>query len=235
MQKIEKRIKELAQADQYNTRPQHELAEKRAELDQVTAERESAKQNLARAKSDEEYEAISAVFNELGKQIESKKKEIAAAEAQTREPRDTEILVQDALEIVRRLTDLDVREDDHGLARQMFELVNARLFVSFQSVQVKRRMLNKVTGGVVTFGAAPPPIQPYEGPTTRRKIKNPTAPVAAEQGGRHLPPPTDSTTGSGEEDKSLGNVNRGDRIWTYDLCVPNAAEFSVQVLEVVLQ
>ena len=37
-------------------------------------------------------------------------------------------------------------------------------------MQVKKRLLNKVAGGVVVFGAAPDPIEIYRGPTGRRAL-----------------------------------------------------------------
>ncbi len=87
--------------------------------------------------------------------------------------------------------------------------MNVRLFLRFQPMQVKKRVLNKMVSGVVTFGAAPPPVQPYEGPTGRRMVKGPAAGAAAG--------PYDLTSPSqpgdpGREGKSLGNVSRGDWI-----------------------
>jgi hypothetical protein len=125
------------------------------------------------------------------------------------------------MEIIRQLTELTRDGDDLGSARQIFDLLNARLFLGFHPVKVKKRTLNKIAGGVVTFGNAPPPIDVYEGPTARRKIKGSAASVAAGPGERHLPPPPECTIGSGREGKSLGNGNRGDWIRTSDLCVPN--------------
>ncbi len=76
------------------------------------------------------------------------------------------------------------------------------------TVQVKNRILNKVSGGVIAFGAAPAPIVLYTGPTGRRALTNSkTAAVAvaslATRSGTH---------NVGEEENSSGNVNRGDTI-----------------------
>ena len=45
------------------------------------------------------------------------------------------------------------------------ELGNLRLFLKFEAIQPKKRIINKVVGGVVTIGSAPAPIEIYQGPT----------------------------------------------------------------------
>ena len=72
--------------------------------------------------------------------------------------------------------------------------------------------MNKITGGVVTFGDVPPPIKIHEGPTARKKIKSPAASSATGPGEQGVPSPPERGIASGEEGKSLGNVGRGD--WT---------------------
>ena len=51
------------------------------------------------------------------------------------------------------------------------ELGNLRLFLKFEAIQPKKRIINKVVGGVVTIGSAPAPIEIYQGPTGRGKLK----------------------------------------------------------------
>jgi len=70
-------------------------------------------------------------------------------------------------------------------------ITNARLFLRFQRVLVKKRVLNKLCGGVVTFGTAPPPVELYRGPTVRRALKHNVSAtiVAAEPGKLCLPSP----------------------------------------------
>ena len=94
-----------------------------------------------------------------------------------------------------------------------------RLFARFRPVPVKKRVLNKLVGGVVTFGTSPPPVELYNGPTAREKLTNPAA-----QGAAGLGDLTSSTVpkpvGPGQEGESLGNVSRGDWIRTSDLLNP---------------
>jgi len=212
LRKLERRIQELAAGDPHEERVEQEIAQKRATLSEVEAERDQASRNLARAKTDQQYEAVAAVFDELGERARLLQAEIAAAEARSSVSTGTDSAVDMAIEIVHRLTELVGEGSDLGSAREIFDLVNARLFLGFHSVKVKKRILNRVTGGVVTFGTAPPPIAIYEGPTARRQIKGPAASDAAGPGERHLPSPPESCIGSGREGKSLGNVGRGDWI-----------------------
>ena len=112
------------------------------------------------------------------------------------------------------LTNLVAGSNGLELAAEAFRLTNARLFLSFRPVQVKKRLLNQVAGGMVVFGAAPDPIKTYRGPTGRRALNynGSTALEAAEPSTLCLPTPPEQSIGSGLEGKSLRNVSRGDKI-----------------------
>ena len=60
------------------------------------------------------------------------------------------------------------------MAKEAFGLANAKLFLRFQPVRKKRRTVIRIAGGVVTLGAAPPPVTLYDGPTSRKKVKKGT-------------------------------------------------------------
>jgi hypothetical protein len=98
-------------------------------------------------------------------------------------------------------------------AREAIELANVKLYVRFKPAQVKRRLLNRIAGGVVTLGTAPPPFTPYEGPTSRSKVKSEAqgVAIATEVARGRRSPTTPKPNGSGREGTSLGNVNRDDR------------------------
>jgi hypothetical protein len=78
--------------------------------------------------------------------------------------------------------------------------------LAFEPKQIKTRVVNKVKGGVVTFAGAQPPIDVYSGPTARLAVKK-----AAIDSGRASRNWGKSVSGPNEED-SLGNVSRGERI-----------------------
>ena len=108
-----------------------------------------------------------------------------------------------------RLPEIVLNDECLAKISEAFRLVNVRLFLKFQKVPVKKRLLNKLASGVVTFSDAPPhPL--YAGPTGRRAmVANKAAAVAADSG-----EPLGLPNGfvSGGEVNSLGNVSRGDRI-----------------------
>jgi hypothetical protein len=213
IQRLENRIRQFAADDRQDSRLEEETARKHAELSEVEAQRDQASQNLARATTDEQYQAIAAVFDRLAERAQSIEAEISAAQSQLNAPSDADSAVDIAMEIVRQLAEL-ARDDqgDLGAAKHIFDLLNAKLFLGFQAVKVKRRILNKIRGGVVTFGDAAPPIEIYKGPTARKKVKGPATSDATGPGERRLPSPPQSGNGSSREGKSLGNVSRGDWI-----------------------
>ena len=212
LQKLEERIRQLASADRQEDQLKSEIAVKRSKLNEVAMERDLASKNLARAKSDEQYEALARVFDELSASVKRIEAEIAAAERQAASADEADSAIETAMEIIQRLTELVGAGEDLSAARQIFDLLNARLFLSYQQVKPKKRVLNKIRRGVVTFGDAPPPIELYEGPTGRRKIKGPATSVAVGPGECSLASPPESRSNSGREDKSLGNVSRGEWI-----------------------
>ena len=206
----EPRLRSLAEAERANGmdgRQSSDLDAKKRKLRQLEDDLEHAELNMTRAANDQQFEAMSRVFDQLKSQQSSLSAEIRVAEKTSTPIVDVDAEIEAALRCVERLDDLVEQAGDHRLARELFEVVNARLFLSFRKKQLKKRMVNRLYAGVVTLGNAVPPIDIYSGPTTRRKIKQSAAVVAAESG-----EPNSSAPPSDGEGKSLGNVNRGDRI-----------------------
>jgi hypothetical protein len=120
-------------------------------------------------------------------------------------------------EVAAALSGLDRMEawaassEDLGVVEQLFQHLNARLFLRFTEEKAKKRTINKLSGGVVTFGVTPPPVALYEGPTGRRHVKSPTNPSGF-VGPGSLESPGNTGCVPGGEGESLGNVNRGERI-----------------------
>jgi hypothetical protein len=84
---------------------------------------------------------------------------------------------------------------------------NARLFLRFEQVKQTKRVTNKLASGILTLGSAPPPIQPYQGPTGRGAL----AAFAAPANNEIQDAPAGGASTSGRKVELLGNVNRGDR------------------------
>ncbi len=165
---------------------------------------------MALAENPEQYRSIASVFEEqCGRKLKLEQ-ELAAPGNQSRQNYDPDAEVKAALAVLDRLPDLV--DNDGNLAKigEAFRLVNVRVFLRFQKLPVKKRVLNKLAGGSVTFGDAPPPIALYAGPTGRRATSmNHAAMVAADSGEPMFRP---NQIVSGEKGNSLGNVSRGDRI-----------------------
>lgn len=111
-------------------------------------------------------------------------------------------------EVIRNLAKLATTASGIEAAGELFRQVNARLYLAFEPVAVKKRVLNKIKSGVVTFGDAPPPIDIYAGPTSRKALKKSQGPDSAnsqptcDQQEKNIIKP--------DADKSIGNVSRGD-------------------------
>ena len=211
--KLERRFHELAAQEGDNEHGAPDVVNRRAQLAQAQAQLKTVSGNMALAKTPKQFEAISAVFNQLTAQETSLRTQIEEAESKAEPVPDAETEIAGAMGVIHRLSDIVGGSNSLDLAGEAFRLTNARLFLQFRPVQVKKRLLNKVTGGVVVLGAAPDPIEIYRGPTGRRALNynGSAATVAAEPGRLSLPSPPETTIGSGLEGKSLRNVSRGER------------------------
>ena len=214
MPKVEQRLRELAARQESNQDADEELVQRRARLIQVQSQLKTVCDNMPLAKTPEQYEVIAAKFEQMKAQEALLETEIVAAESKAMVVPDIEGEIAGAMNILHRLTDLATGPSSLELAAEAFQFTNARLFLRFRAVQVKKRLLNKLSSGVVVFGAAPNPIDIYRGPTGRRAL-NYNGSIAikdAEPGKLSLPSPPEVTVYSGSEGNSLRNVNRGERI-----------------------
>jgi hypothetical protein len=129
-----------------------------------------------------------------------------------KDDRDADVAA--ALGVLERLGEQASNCQDLGSIGQLFHQLPARLFLKFMEVRKKKRTVNEVAGGVVTFGATPAPVVLYEGPTGRRHVQGPATPVgAAGPNSSDLSPSPDANPGN--EDNSLGNVHRGEPRCTF--------------------
>ena len=108
-----------------------------------------------------------------------------------------------------RLADLAADTSNLGAIGELFHRLNTRLFLRFEEVQPNKRKLNRVAGGVVTFGTSPPPVSLYEGPAGHRALRD-----MAETPGNtpQLVALSSVPCGTDRQGQLLGKVNRGERI-----------------------
>ena len=208
--KLERRLTALAEHDMAATQPTHQLEERRSALAQVTRDLERAGRNLALAETESQHKVIAAVFDQLEEQRTSLQTEITSLESSAPASGDPETEVEAALQLVQQLTELARDKDNLKTACEVIRLANVHLFLGFQPVKLKKRMVNRITGGVVTFGAAPAPINMYHGATSRKMVKNSALPRPSVGG--HGSPGKVGDVSTGREGNSLGNASRGDWI-----------------------
>jgi hypothetical protein len=116
--------------------------------------------------------------------------------------------VVSAMNVVKQLVDLAADPSNLAAVGEFFQKLNARLFLQFKEEAWGKRKVRKPAGGVVTFGAAAPPIRIYQGPTGRRQLSQ--AAIAKSSGAVHAAPEALKSNCPGREGDSLGNVNRSD-------------------------
>jgi hypothetical protein len=195
----------IAERDRQESCLRDEIQTKRALLADVRRQRERAERNLALADGPEQYRAIAAVFEELRSKERRLDAEINTARATPRVPSDLNSEVSAALDLMTKFATLAGNPGGLRSCGELFARINVRLFFRFASTRVKKRVLNLVAGGTVTFGNSPPPIPLYAGPTGRRALRRIR--------GRNdeMTASRDAAMGSGTEGKSFGNVTRGDK------------------------
>jgi hypothetical protein len=218
-QRLEAKLRALAERERGDARPDAALADKRAALAEARRKLELAGQNLALAEGPDQRRAVAAVFDRLKGQEWALEAEVRQLEQAAGPPRSADAEVAAALAVLDRMAELAAEAEDLAAAGRLFSGLNARLFFRFAEARLGRRVVNKVAGGVVTFGDAPPPVALYEGPTGRRYVKGPGDPVRSPGPGPHESPGEPGVVPGGEGDSS-GNVSRGDWIRTSDLLNP---------------
>jgi hypothetical protein len=209
MVKLNSRLQELANSELPGRQSDEDFKAKENELAKLERKIATAKRNLALADTEAHHRAVAGVLDELETQKADLEAEVASVKSAVAQ-RDAHTDVQAALAVLDRLPGLVSDHGDLAAIGEAFRLINVNLFLGFRPVQAKKRILNKLARGIVTFGSAPPPIELYSGPTGRRGLQTKQAAMVAASPEGDVPLP--DQRGAGREGKSLGNVNRGDRI-----------------------
>jgi len=170
--------------------------------------------NMARARSDQQFDLIAAEFERLQRQQTSRNATLQQLKTQNRsQGQQPEQEVKAALSLLDRLVEKCSEENPSGrMMRELFDLTNTRMFLKFESGIWGKRTVRRLSRGAITFGSTPAPIEIYAGKTGRHALKEGLAQKNKQK-----------TTQSGhvghsdhlvvdEEGTSLGNVNRGDKI-----------------------
>jgi hypothetical protein len=209
LNRLKGRIVARARAEMSKQNGSQRIESKRTELERLRSQLARTQRNMALAANDEEYRATAEVYSEVRSTVQRAETELASLDRLAR-PATVEAGVGKALELIPRLIELAADAGNLAALGELFGLLNVQLYLRFHAVQKKRRIENKLVGGVLAWGNANSPIEKYAGPTSRRLIgqtrAQPNNPGAKCDSGI-----TDVVDSDGR-DKSLGNVSRGDRI-----------------------
>lgn len=203
--KLKSRLTAMARQTHSASNSDSELNAKRAELKRVIAEVQQVARNLSFAKSEEQYNVVSKVFDELKAREKTLEKDVARLEAISKTETDVDGEINKAMMAAERFVDRLQNQERAETACELIQMVDVRLYLRFREVQSGKRTLNKVAGGILTFGETPAPIKVYSGPTEKtKKLNSRESKSPAVQRLNRVSP--------GGEENSLGNVNRDDRI-----------------------
>jgi len=161
--KLEAKVREIAESELGSPRPDQRLAIKRAALAEVSRKRERAARNMALAEDQSQYRAIAVVFEELRDEEQKLDAEVRELMAEAVPALDIEAEVKAAMACLEDLGQLAIDPTNLGAIGELFRRLNVRLFLLFREERQKKRVVNRISGGVVTFGATVPPVTLYDG------------------------------------------------------------------------
>ncbi|WP_339686486.1 recombinase family protein [Gimesia maris] len=206
-EKLRQRLEKLAQQQPADNQLAHEVEQKQTELNSVIQELKTVSNNLARAKTDDQYTATAKVFDQVQEKQKQLEEELDLLKRKAEPVGSIDSEVDQVMQLVGRLTELAEQSEDFSKAKEIFDLTDLRMFLRFEPKKLTKRTVNKLVGGVVVFGGAEPPVKLYQGPTATSKLKE--KPQKALKRKRNT---NQNDLPSGREDKSLRNVSRDDRI-----------------------
>jgi hypothetical protein len=204
--RLEEKLLKRAQAEAISPPETQTLQIKKNQLEQIEKKLKIAGRNLALAGDDAQFQAVSEVIKEMQEEKKTCMQEISVLEKQSNACGNHKDDVATLLKSLERLQELAGDANNLQAIGQLFVQVNLRMFLRFLPVQKKKRIENKLVGGVLTFGEAPLPLSPYAGPTNRAALKLPHSNLDAQSASKDSEP-----NFSGPEEKSLGNVSRDNR------------------------
>ncbi len=199
--RLREKLQRLAEQSTSDSSQTQELKRLQSQLVLTASDRKKAAKNMALADSQVQSSAMKEVFDELMQREHELTRQIESL-AGSVGPRTPEEQIDQLMRVVENLQDLAKNTDDLAAVGHLFGQLNLRLFFQFQQVQLKKRFVNRVAGGQVTFGNAAPPVDLYAGRTDTQSVKSALCSVET----------LEINSVSDEEVNSLRNVNRGDRI-----------------------
>jgi hypothetical protein len=171
LQRLTARLREMAEAEFGVDHHEAERESAAKNLRKVEHQMDRAARNLALAESDAERQALRGVFNELRASKEELERRLDLASRTGPERGRIEDEVAQAMAGLGRLADLAESPDASSATQELFAAATVKLYVGFEKVERGSRTVNVLAGGVLTLGAADPPVPLYNGPTDKRIIR----------------------------------------------------------------
>jgi hypothetical protein len=204
--RLAERVRQLVEQRAGNAHLEQAYDRQRAKVDQLKSKLDRAAGNYLSLDSEAQRHAAKRTMDTIEEDLRQ-----AESELQSLTPRpvvvDPAAKVREAVALLRRLPDLAKSSENLPAVRRLFELVDARLYLGFEKKAVGKRQLNRVSKGVLTFGAAEPPITVYQGPTARNKLPSYSAEKTPAES-QVTDVCVDVSVGKND---SLRNANRGNR------------------------
>jgi hypothetical protein len=169
MEKLKARLGELAAREAVEDPAARQLEADWARLAKLERQLEVVGRNMALSETAEERRATSRVFAELGAEAGDLRARIEACRP-VGGARPAHREVESALAVLDRLSELARSEPGQAGVTELFRRVDARLYLRFHKATRGGRKVREVAGGVLSFGATPPPSPLYDGPTDRAII-----------------------------------------------------------------
>ena len=179
-----------------------------AKCGQVDKQIQIATRNMTLAESDDERRAMTEVFRQLKAEKEDLQRQTTLLNDRPSMV-NLESEVDAALGQIEHLQELADDLENRDALRRLFEIVNAHLFLKFTEGHWGKRAVRRLSGGVLTFGAGAFPIQPYQGPTSRKEVaRKSSQALSIGEGGVITCPPSRVN----DRKASLRKIDRGGQI-----------------------
>ena len=160
--KLRKKLRTLAMSPVPDESATLKLNHLKAAVEQLEGDRETAKQNLCRAKNDEEYDIVSEGLAQLNTEFETKHTELERLRETVRPSEDGEQLVKDAMALFDNIQELRARSDARSL-KGLFQILDVRFWLYYEESTWGKRKVRKLAEGVMTVGTSEPPNRPKHG------------------------------------------------------------------------
>ena len=209
--RIKERLRKLAEQETACRSDSVAVKAAEAQLADLKVKLNRVGTNMAMAENEVQCQAMQKVFASLHADEQRIQAHLTELRGKTVTREDTSQEVEKALRVLDELGSVLSDPECMSHAGDLVQHFNARLFLRFRQVKQTKRVTSKLASGILTLGSAPPPIQPYQGPTARTALLD----AAAQADDRIQDAPTGGVSNSSGKVELSGNVYRGDRCSPY--------------------